>query len=223
MTAAELINKALSKIGVIAAGQAPASEEADDALAILNGILQSWNAQQITLYSITTTSTPLTGAASYTLAARPRRIKAAEVRATNGATQVPALVDAAGWRAIPDKTRTGLFAEALYCDYGFPTATVRLSPNPATGTLELDTFTALTAFASLSTNVNLPDGYERALIYALAIDLAPEYGKPIDPAVSGIANESKNAITQLNALVLGEMAPGAAVSAQPGARPPAAA
>jgi hypothetical protein len=113
-----------------------------------------------------------------------------------------------------DKTRTGLFAEALYCDYAYPNAAISLSPRPTGGTLEVSSYTPLTQFASLATTIALPDGYERALTYALALELAPEYGRPIDQAVMGVAGESKQAITALNALVLGETQPGAAASAQ---------
>lgn len=214
MTVGDLINKSLQLIGVIAAGETPATEESNDALDVLNNIVASWNAQQIPLFSVSLQTVTLTGAATYTLATRPRRIKTAQVVATNGATQAPALVDSVGWASIPDKTRTGLFAESLYCDYAFPSATISLSPKPAGGTLEIYAYTPLTAFTGLTQTISLPDGYERALRYALAIDLAPEYGRPVDQAVAGIANESRNAIVQLNAIVLGEAQPGAGATAQ---------
>jgi hypothetical protein len=214
MTVQDLIDRSLRLIGVLAAGETPATAERDDALIALNGIVTSWNAQQITLFGVTLQTTALTGAASYPLAARPRRIKAATVIATGGATQAPVLVDAVGWAAVQDKTRTGLFAEVLYCDYGFPTATASLSPRPTGGTLEIYAFTPLTQFASLGATITLPDGYERALSTALAVELAPEYGRPIDPGLAAAAAEAKGSITQLNALVLGEMTPGAAATAQ---------
>src|SRR5262245_14904905 len=151
----DLIDRSLRLIGVLAAGETPASVERDDALVALNNIVTSWNAQQIALYSVTLQTTALTGAASYTLATRPRRIKSASVIATGGATQAPVLVDAVGWASVQDKTRTGLFAETLYCDYAFPSATVWLSPRPSGGTLELYSFTPLTQFASLGATIML--------------------------------------------------------------------
>jgi len=214
MTVQDLIDRSLRLIGVIAAGETPASIERDDALISLNGILANWNAQQLPLYAVSMQTVSLTGASTYTLATRPRRIKSAQVVTTAGGTQAPALVDAVGWASVVDKTRTGLFAEVLYCDYAYPSATISMSPRPTAGTLEVYSYTPLTQFASLATTIALPDGYERALTYALALELAPEYGRPIDQAVLGVAGESKQAITALNALVLGETQPGAAASAQ---------
>jgi len=214
MLVQDLIDRSLRLIGVIAAGEVPASVERDDALISLNGIVTSWSAQQITLYQVSVQTVSLTGATSYTLGTRPARIKAASIVAANGSSKAPALVDAVGWASVEDKSRTGIWAEVLYCNYGYPSASVYLSPRPTSGSLEIHSFTPLTQFASLATTIALPDGYERALTYALALELAPEYGRPIDQAVLGVAGESKQAITALNALVLGEAQPGAAASAQ---------
>ena len=205
MTVTELIDKALQLIGVIAPGETPAPEERADALSVLNNLLANWNAQQLPLFSVKLDIVPLTGAASYTLASRPMRIKSAQVLAANGTAQAPALIDAVGWASVTDKSRTGVYAEVLYCDYGYPTATVTLSPRPASGTLEIYSYRRLAEFASLAEVIDLPPGYERALRYALAIDLAPEYGRTVTPEIGASAMEAKNAIAQLNAIVLGEM------------------
>jgi hypothetical protein len=208
MTVQELIDKSLQTLGVIAPGETPAPEERTDALSALNSLIANWNAQQLPLFSVQLTTVPLTGAGSYTLGTRPMRIKSAQVLAANGAAQAPVLVDAVGWASIADKTRTGIYAEALYCDYGFPAATVSLSPRPAGGTLEIYSYKQLTEFASLAESIVLPPGYERALRFALAMDLASEYGRTVTPEIAAAAQEAKNAIAGLNAVVLGEMAPG---------------
>lgn len=208
MTVQQLIDKALVLIGVIAPGETPATEERNDAFDALNNLVANWSAQQLPLFSVQLDTVTLTGAASYTLASRPMRIKSAQVLAANGTAQAPALIDAVGWAGVSDKTRTGVFAEVLYCDYGYPSAVVTLSPRPGAGTLEIYSYKQLTEFASLAEVIDLPPGYERALRYALAIDLAPEYGRTVTPEIAGSAQEAKNAIAQLNAIVLGEMQPG---------------
>lgn len=217
MTVQDLVNKSLQLIGVLAAGETPATAESDDAFAILNTIVSNWTAQQLPLYSVSVQTVTLTGAASYALSTRVSRIKSAQVLAANGTARTPDLIDAARWASVADKTRTGVFAEVLYCDYGFPSATVYLSPKPAAGTLEVFSYTPLTAFGSLGATITLPPGYERALRYALAIELAPEYGRAVGPEILGPAQEAKSAITGLNAVVLGEVVPGAASTAQPAA------
>src|SRR5262252_595344 len=214
MQVSDLIKKSLQLIGVVAAGETPSPEDLNDGFDKLNMLVRSWNAQQLPLFAISKQTVTLTGANSYNLATRTLRIKSATVITSIGTSQSPAIVDVLGWNGIPDKTRTGVFAESLFCDYAYPTAAVYLTPRPASGTLEIWAHPALAQFTSTSQVIDLPDGFERALCYALAIDLAPEYGRSAPPEVVDIANESKNAITQLNAIVMGEMAPGSGATAQ---------
>lgn len=324
MTAQELINQALRTIGALASGESPSAEESNDALAALNQLIASWSAQALPIYQITRSAIALTGAASYTLATRPVKIKAAAIsttatmslplkiatppewaeymdkastadfgellfyedgyplgrihiapiRASGGSleliservigqgvmtvrevfnltgaasytigvggtfpTERPTkitgaaiqagsivtrdltLVTAEQWAAYPRKGVAGTFAQVLYHDGGFPTATVWLAPKPAAGTLELYTYERLTAIASLSTVISFPDGYERALSAALGVELAPEYGRPVDGALQQKAEDAKTSIFGLNAAVLGRPEP--AMQLPPEPAPPA--
>jgi hypothetical protein len=51
--------------------------------------------------------------------------------------------------------------------------------------------------------MSLPDGWERALIYNLALELAPEYSQKPDAYIVKIANDSLGAIRQKVAQVRG--------------------
>jgi hypothetical protein len=53
-------------------------------------------------------------------------------------------------------------------------------------------------FASLDQTINLPEGYEAGLRFNLAVNLAPEYGRPIDQTVIGNAQNFKASLVQLN-------------------------
>jgi len=57
---------------------------------------------------------------------------------------------------------------------------------------------ALEAFADYDTLYDLPPGYARALRYNLAVELAPEFGRPLDPLVAGLAAESLATIKRAN-------------------------
>ena len=214
MTTEDLIHAAARTATIIASGEELSTEEKDDALIALNMLVASWSALQIPLYELKKQTVTMTGAASYALSTRPIRIKSASVITSAGTTQPTKVATADEWHAIGDKTRTGAYAEALFCDFGYPTATAYLSPKPGAGSLELWQYEALTAFAALDTAISLPPGYERALTFALAIDLAPQFGRPIDPTVQAVANEATAAIARANEAALGGGAPAAQQAAQ---------
>jgi len=214
MTAQELIDGALRAIGVIASGESPNPEESADSLVTLNDLLASWSALGLPIYEIIRDATPLTGVESYVLTTRPVRIKSGSVVAANGVAQPVEIVSAERWAGITDRTRTGVYADVLFCDFGLAVCTVRLSPKPSTGTLELWVYRALASVGALSTSFSLPPGYLRALRLNLAVELASEFGRPVSESLTATAQEAKSAITNLNSFVLGEQTAPPAGAAQ---------
>ncbi len=212
MTAQDVIDQALLELGETAAGETPTTEERADGLVKLNQLLDSWTAEQLAIPYLAVESFPLTGAESYTIGSgadfstvRPLSIKAAYVKTTAGASQQADVVGATQWAQVRDRSRTGLFVEVLSYNPGWPVGTIYVSPKPASGTLELHSYKPLTTFAGLDINVDLPPGYDRALIFNLAVDLAPQYGRDAK-VVLGQAQQSRAAIAQLNATTLGQPA-----------------
>jgi hypothetical protein len=67
-------------------------------------------------------------------------------------------------------------------------------------TLELGVWAELTAFtADLAAQIALPPGYERALLYNLALEFAPKFeGAEVSELVARTAPESKAAIKRVN-------------------------
>lgn len=206
MTAQQLINQALRRIGELASGESPSTEESDDGLVALNQILANWSAQQVPVIGISRRTFTLTGAALYTIGSggtinvtRPLRIKSALVSA-NGIETDFEVVSAEVWAQAKQN-------RALFYDGAYPLGTIRLRPAPSGGTLELYNYEPISSLASLATAIDLPPGYERALVYALAMDLAPEYGRQIPPEVAAVAQEAMGAIASLNKQVLAEPTP----------------
>lgn len=94
----------------------------------------------------------------------------------------------------------------LYYDGNVAAPTIYVAPAPAAGTLELYTYEALATLANLSANIAFPDGYERALSAALAVELAPEYGRSLEGAAQK-AEDAETSIFGLNAALFGPPQP----------------
>jgi hypothetical protein len=73
-----------------------------------------------------------------------------------------------------------------------------IPPGPSVNFLELWVWRLLTQFSSLNESVEFPPGYEKALRYALAAQLAIEYGRDSE-VQEALANDAEAAIEGLNA------------------------
>jgi hypothetical protein len=164
------------------------------------------------------------GAASYTIGVggtfateRPVKIKGASILAGGSRAKDVAILSAEGWAQWEKRGVEGSFVRALFCDYGFPTATVYVGPK-GSGSLELFTLERLAAFSGLAQDIStlLPDGYERALRAGLAFELGPEYGRQVD---KDLVEDAKMSIFGLNKNILGEATP--AIAEVPPLQPPA--
>jgi hypothetical protein len=199
-TVSDLIHSSMRLIGAIAAGETLETTELNDALVSLNQMLSSWNTEGASLVARQRLLISIGGANSYALPQRPVKIDAAST-SISGVDSALDIVDAAGWEAIPipEKANQSIFIRKLYCDYLFPSSTVYIWPTPRiSGSLELWIYATMPQFASLSDVINLPEGYEAGLRWNLALNLAPEYGRPVDPSVAQLAQNFKASLVQLN-------------------------
>jgi hypothetical protein len=82
----------------------------------------------------------------------------------------------------------------------FPLATLWAYPNPGiAGEVHLFTDLILSEFPLINTNVNLPQGYTRALKALFALEAAPGYGKTPSAALLRRAGEARAFLKRLNA------------------------
>jgi hypothetical protein len=182
-----------------------------DAQYAANDILASWSAQVLPITPLTRDSFPLTGAASYTIGTggvfnspRPVKIETAAVVTLAGVRKPVRIVTVEEWAGQADTTATGLLAEVLFYDGGYPLGTIWLLPKPASGNLEIESYKQLSQFANLGDTISLAPGYTRALRFALAFDMAPEYGRPVTQELTMLAQDAKVSITGLNMAILGK-------------------
>lgn len=214
MTVSELIHGSFRLIGAIASGEALETAELNDAFGTLNQLVRSWNTEGLSLPSRTRMSQSVGSTNTYLLPVRPLRIESASVQSGGIDSQLE-IVDSAGWERVPEKQATSVYVRVLFCDYGYPNATVYIAPIPRLGgLLEMWAYTPLAPFANTGATIDLTDGYEMALRYNLAMALLPEYPRSqVDPTLPAQAQMYKGAIAQLNAANHMHVPPAAAVPA----------
>lgn len=206
-TAQTIIDRALRLLGAIASGESPTADESADGLISLNNMLESWQADKLTVYAyVDTAFTMVASTGSYTvgpsgnfnLTPRPPKIEQCFVRASSIDYPVE-LIDKARWYAITDKTVESDIPEYAYYEPTLTTGTLKVWPVPNTGnSLHIITWTNVATLATLATSISLPPGYERAMAYNLAIELAPEFEREPSASVVRIAAESYAAIKRAN-------------------------
>jgi hypothetical protein len=218
----DILADSLMYIGAYGPGETISTDDQTFALRLVNRLLDGWSARKLSPIGIQTTNYALSGTGTYTFGptgtwvatVRPIKIKAASVLAVNGTEKECRIVDAVGWAAVADKSRTGIFAEDLYWDGGFPSGNICLSPMPASGSCVLRTYQPITDFANLADTVSLPPGYERALVINFALELCIPFTRPIPEGLPQLAQQAMADIAALSAEILGTPVPTAAPQQQ---------
>lgn len=208
-TASDLIRGSLRLIGAVAPGETPTSAEIDEGLSALNEMVDSWSNDGHMIFEEKRESFTLSsGTADYTIGsgadfdtARPQIVLRASAKEIGDETELPVAViyESDEWQRISYKTTQSEIALAIYWQPEYPNGKISIWPVPnAASTLILYSLKPLSTFATSATTVSLPPGYYRALRYNLAVELAAEYGRELDPRVDRIAVESKAALARLN-------------------------
>lgn len=208
-TARQIIKRALLQVGALVKNEDPSADEANDALDTLNGLISSWNNDSLNTYTRTLEGFALTSASSYTIGTggnfnttRPLTIVDAFLR--NGTVDYPiGIIDDETFDSITFKGLTGIPQFINYTN-SYPLGTIRIYPIGSSAyTLYLSSEKPVVSTLTLDTVLSLPDGWERALIYNLALELAPEYNQRLDPYIIKIAADSLGAIKSKVASVRG--------------------
>jgi hypothetical protein len=220
-TALTIIKAALRNLGVIATGETPQANMADECLYSLNQMLQRWNNEKMMIYHLSTSLYTITpGKASYTLGptgsgsdwdagtVRPLLLQkwGAFVRQTISPTlnQDYKLnyIPADRWNNIFLKGQTTNFPSTYNMEFSYPLMVIKLWPVPTIalefGISSYDQFDTFT----LTDNFALPSGYEDCIIWNLSIDLAPQFG--VDPSATIVrrATQTKANIQSTNSDML---------------------
>jgi hypothetical protein len=214
-----IVTLALKSAGILGVGQDALAEDVNDTFDVLNGMLGQWNKKRWLIFNLLDIFVATTGAMSYTVGPgqqfdvpRVDRLEAAFFRqyvsGVPGQTYVDYPLEILQSRE--DYNKIALkelvsWPDAIFFDSGYPVGNVYPVPIPLqNGTFELHLTikNTLGQFASLDSEINLPDEYKEALWTNLTIRVCAMYpGAVLTPAVEGLAKSSLATVRMANAQV----------------------
>src|SRR5271170_7966603 len=193
VTSLNIIQKAYRLIGFLAVEETLLTAYANEALEVLNQMVDSWNSESLIIYNIARQLFTLTpGIQTYTMGAgqipgpsvfnvpRPPKITAAGIISLNNQAQPLELpmdmLTTERWAQIPVKNITTTLPLQLYDDNAYPYRNINIWEIPsATVQLALYTWSAISQFTDLgATLYSFPPGYLQAIRYNLACLLATD-------------------------------------------------
>lgn len=208
-TAIQMITRSMRLARVLGKGRSPDNDEAADGLAALNAMLDSWQLDRLMVYQIvqgsytwpsSTTSRTIGSGGDFNVQ-RPVRIDSAFVM-DSSSQWYPLYVmeDRTQYDSIVIKTTPSTLPQYLFMDPAYPLGVIYLYCVPSVQvTLKLNTWQTLQSFSTLTTDLALPPGYQRAIEFNLAIEFGgTEFKGRITDDVRTIAVQSKAAIKNLN-------------------------
>ena len=215
MTAQDLIKGALRRINSYQTGEQIAAPDLNDALDTLNDLLDSWSTEHAFVYAspenifyFTANQyqysigpggdfqvDALTGAGIN----RPLRITSAYTRFSGLDFWIDTELTEDRYTQILLKNQPAPWPLVCWYNPTYPLGLLNFYPAPSdNGELHLFTDQIFTNFASLTQAVNLPQGYARAIKWALAKELCAEYGFPMTDAIKENAADAITKIKSLN-------------------------
>lgn len=213
-TALDLIKGALRKINSYQSGEQLAPEDANDALEVLNDLLDSWSTDHAFVFASPENVFNFTankyqysiGQGGYFQAdnagagvQRPLRITSAYTRFSGLDFTIDVTLDENTYNSILLKNQPAPWPLVCWYNPTYPLGLLNFYPAPSdNGELHLFSDQIFTNFVSLTQGVSLPQGYSRAIKWALAKELAAEFGFPITDAVEKNSREAVNMIKSLN-------------------------
>ncbi len=133
---------------------------------------------------------------------RPLRVRQSFTRITtqgSGLDYTISVVDEDTYNRIGFKGIAAPWPIVMWYNPTFPLGTLKFYQNPSqAGELHLFTDNVLQSFSDLTEQVEMPQGYARAIKRCLGRELAPEYGAIWTPMMEKLAKESYDLIRALN-------------------------
>lgn len=205
MTPIDLITRALRTAGVYGQNEIVSAADLSDSFAVLNEMLDSWSTARLYVYQLQTDSLTATGGKQvYTMGAggdfnvtRPTQV-ASVVYTSGGVDYTLWPMDRKNFNDITIKSQAGIPAVFDY-ETTYPLGRLYIWPVPNdAGTIKVDSPQQLTQFATPTTDVKFPPGYQTAIRLSLAIELAQEFRMAVPNELSVRAGRALRRIRRLN-------------------------
>lgn len=211
-TVNSILTRSLRLLQVLEAGETASAEEAQDALEVLNNLIDSWANESLMLFARTEHSIPyVQNQIEYTIGTGGDFNVTRPV--SNGIMNAFTRTEDSDWKMtevnndqyqeIVVKSVESSYPVYYYYRPSFPLGKITVWPAPQGNlTFFINVKSQFTAFANVSAVVALPPGYVRALEYNLAIEIGPEYVKSTNAAnyakIEQLAMQSKEYIKNTN-------------------------
>ena len=214
-TCVDIINEALSHLGVYGGGDPLAASDLQSAYFTLQAMVDGWGAQALTIYNISALPFSLTaGQQSYTLGlagATPANNWVAaflpndfhQVTMTlpgSPALELPvAIATPDEWAGIALKSLSTNIVTTCWPDYGAAFHTLNFWPVPnASIAVTLYVPQAVQRFTATSNVIQFPPAYQEAITFELAIKLSSKFGAAIPAWLPDAWLEAKSNIKESN-------------------------
>lgn len=200
---------ALRLLGVLAEGETPSSETANDALFALQQMIDSWDTERLAVFSTqdqvfnwpSGERERSLGPTGDFVGLRPVLLddstyfRDPQINVSYGIK----FINQQQYNGIAVKTVTSTYPQVIFTNMTYPNIEMVIYPVPLR-LLEWHFISVekLTQPATLATTILFPPGYLRAFRYNLACELAPEFGVEPSTQVQRIAMYSKRNLKRIN-------------------------
>lgn len=206
-TALKIIKRSLRLIKVKEANEPISAEEGEDALDVLNNILDSYtNEDLMQFFRPERVVALVSGQKLYTIGAggdinvpRPVSIENAFSRDSGDSDWPITQLNNDDYQKIILKDTVATYPIWFFYRPNFPLGEISLWPVPGPNLdLHINVRSELDTFTTIDTDLNFPPGYQRLLEYQLAIEIAPEYRNANLGDIEKLAIQAKADIEQTN-------------------------
>lgn len=191
LTRNQLIEASMRKIGALARGQTPTSEDYANNMIALNSLIASYQGLGMQIWKRADYALTLTGTSTYTIGAGettntpfPLNIRYAYLQHTTSGTKIDLQS-----LSLPDFNKLNATSTGRVVNYTYTPkvnlGTLQVWPIPDSDTqsnyqMHLVYQRPFDGFTTSSETADFPQEWQFPLIYGLAVAIAPEYGVPLE-------------------------------------------